>query len=78
MSDLNFNLNTVTGRINSNIFKLLNDNPEGMRWVDLAKELKALDETFHPKTINGCIWKLTQNYPDKVYKPEKGLFKLIK
>ena len=31
---------------------------------------------FHPKTINGCVWKLVDNFPDKVYKPEKGLFKL--
>ena len=76
MNNISFNLNNVTGRIYSNIFKLLAENPDGMRWVDLAKELKAIDENYHPKTINGCIWKLTQKYPDNIIKPEKGLFKL--
>jgi len=31
---------------------------------------------FHPKTINGCVWKLVEKFPEKVYKPEKGLFML--
>jgi hypothetical protein len=57
---------------------LLDKNPEGIRWVDLASMIKQLDPSLHPKTVNGIIWKLTYKFSDKVYKPEKGLFRLLK
>ncbi len=66
---------TITGRINSKALALLDDAPEGIRWVDLSRLLKEHDPTFHPKTINGCVWRLVENFPDRVYKPEKGLFR---
>lgn len=69
---------TATEKIHKKIFELLEKHPDGMRWSDLAKKIKALDKTFHPKTINGLIWKLVEKYPDTVYKPEKGLFRLLK
>lgn len=58
--------------------ELFEQYPEGMRWVDLLKEIKAADPTFHSKTVNGCVWKLTEKFPDKVYKPEKSLLRLVK
>ena len=67
---------TKTSKVYKSIFTILEQYPDGVRWVDLNKMVKEANPTFHPKTINGCVWKLTQKYPDKVYKPEKGLFKL--
>lgn len=72
------NPETITGRINLKALELLDKNPEGLRWVELLKEIKKSDSSFHPKTVNGCVWKLCEKFPDKVYKPEKGLFRLIK
>ena len=72
------NPDTKTGRIYLKIFELLEQHPDGMRWVDLAKQVRASDSTIHPKTLNGCIWKLIDTFPDKVYKPTKGLFRLVK
>jgi len=69
---------TVTGRINTKAIELLEMHPEGMRWTDLATKIKESDDSLHPKTINGCIWKLVEKFPDKVYKPSKGLFRLLK
>jgi len=69
---------TITGRINAKALKLLEQHPEGLRWSELIKEIKASDPAFHPKTVNGCVWKLTERFPDKVYKPSKGLFRLLK
>lgn len=69
---------TVTGRIYETIFKLLEEFPEGLHWSELASKIKKSDKTFHPKTVNGCIWKITEKYPDKVYKPSKGVFRLLK
>lgn len=70
--------NTVTGTIYTIIFKILNENPEGVRWTELLKLIEQTDKSLHPKTINGCVWKLVERYPDQVFKPEKGLFKLKK
>jgi hypothetical protein len=78
MTEKGLNPETKTGRIHIKILNLLNDNPEGLQWVDLAKKVQASDSSIHPKTLNGCIWKLTETFPDKIYKPEKGLFKLKK
>lgn len=72
------NNSTITGRINTKALEFLQQHPEGMRWSELISKIKASDSSFHPKTINGCIWKLVEKYPDKVYKPSKGVFRLLK
>ena len=69
---------TVTGRIYAKIFELLDEHPEGLHWSELLSKIKASDSRFHLKTVNGCVWKLIEKFPDKVYKPSKGLFRLLK
>ena len=69
---------TITGRINTMIFELLEKHPEGLRWSELLKKIEKSGQNFHPKTVNGQVWKLVNNFPDKVYKPTKGLFRLTK
>lgn len=78
MNDSRIDLSTITGRINAEALDLLDENPDGLRWVDLATKIKEADASFHPKTVNGCIWKLAEKFSDKVYKPSKGLFRLVK
>ena len=68
----------VTERINARAFELLEKHPEGLRWSELLSKIKASDPTFHPKTVNGCVWKLVERFPDRIYKPSKGLFRLLK
>lgn len=67
---------TITGQIYAKSLELLAQHPEGIRWTELKNMLEETYPDFHPKTINGCVWKLAEKYPDEVYKPEKGLFKL--
>jgi hypothetical protein len=67
----------VTERINAIALELLEKHPEGLRWSELLSKIKASDPSFHPKTVNGCIWKLVENFPDRVYKPSKGIFRLL-
>ncbi len=69
---------TITGRINAKAFELLERHPEGLRWSELLSKIRASDPGFHPKTVNGCVWKLIEKFPEKVYKPSKGLFRLLK
>lgn len=68
----------ITGQIYLTIFKLLDNNPEGIRWSELLEKINEVHPDFHPKTVNGCVWKLIEKYPDRVYKPEKGVFRLTK
>lgn len=68
----------VTERINATAFELLEKHPEGLRWTELRRAIEASDRTFHPKTVNGCLWKLVEKFPGRVYKPSKGLFRLLK
>lgn len=67
----------VTERIYATAFTLLEQHPEGLRWTDLRTRIEESDPRFHPKTVNGCVWKLVEKYPDRVYKPSKGLFRLL-
>lgn len=69
---------TITGQIYTKIFEILENNPGGIHWSELLTMIQTSFPSFHPKTINGCVWKLIEKYPDKVYKPEKGLFRLLK
>lgn len=68
----------ITAQINQTALKLLDEHPEGIRWTDLNAMIQETDKNLHPKTINGCVWRLIEKYPDQVYKPKKGLFKLRK
>jgi len=69
---------TITGRINAKALELLEQHPDGLQWSELIAKIKASDSSFHSKTVNGCIWKLLERFPDRVYKPSKGLFRLLK
>jgi hypothetical protein len=72
------NSSKVTERINATALRLLERYPEGLSWTDLRTKIEESDPSFHPKTVNGCVWKLVEKYPDEVYKPSKGLFRLTK
>ena len=72
MKNLVFNEATITGSIYKYIFDVLSKNPSGIQWKELDSLIQAEFPDYHPKTINGCIWKLTDKYADYVHKPEKG------
>lgn len=69
---------TTTGRIYAKAVEFLEQNPEGLHWGEFFSKIIESDSSFHPKTVNGCIWKLVEKFPDKVYKPSKGLFRLLR
>lgn len=72
------NSSKVTERINATAFMLLEEHPDGLRWSELLKMIQESDPTFHPKTVNGGVWKLIEKYPDDIYKTAEGLFRLKK
>lgn len=66
----------ITRRIRDVAFDLLKQHPEGMRWSDLIRQVSDADSSFNPNTIQGSLWDIHQRYPNRVYKPERGLFRL--
>jgi len=68
----------VTEKIKAKAFEFLEQSPEGLRYSVLRNKIQAADATFNSNTINGSIWNLDAVFPDKVYKPSKGLYRLLK
>jgi hypothetical protein len=77
-SDVGGQSGHVTHRVYATALELLDRHPEGLRWSELRSKIEASDRSLHPKTVNGCVWKLAERFPDRVYKPSKGLFRLLK
>ena len=67
----------VTEKIKDKAFELLKDNPDGLRYSELVKLISENDEKLNRNTINGSIWNLDSQFPEKVYKPSRGLFRLV-
>jgi hypothetical protein len=65
-------------RIVSKAFEILEANPEGLRYSELVRRIAASDASFKNNTIQGSVWNLQEDYPDRVYKPSRGLYRLTK
>jgi len=68
----------ITERIKAMALEFLESHPDGLRYSELHSKIQAADIGFNSNTIGGCIWNLDAIFPDKVYKPSKGLFRLLK
>ena len=69
---------TIGERIVEKAFEVLDVIPEGVRYSDLVRRVLELDSSFKPNTVNGNVWNLDERFSDRVYKPSRGLFRLIK
>ncbi|MBX7041499.1 MAG: hypothetical protein K1X85_01250 [Ignavibacteria bacterium] len=58
--------------------ELLEQIPDGIRYSQLVKMIQLNDHRFKKNTISGAIWNLDEVSAEFVYKPDRGLFKLIK
>jgi hypothetical protein len=65
-------------RIIDKAFEVLEANPEGVRYSELVRQIAASDHSFNTNTIAGNVVDLQEQYPDRVYKPARGLFRLTK
>ncbi len=64
-------------RIVKTAFSLLKERPDGIRYSELVRMVQKADDSFKVNTIHGNVWDLDQKYPAKVYKPSRGLFRLV-
>ena len=68
---------TITGQIRKIAFDILEKRPEGIRYSELRRNILEINSSFNPNTISGATWDLDVQYPDKIYKPDRGVFRLI-
>ncbi len=64
--------------ITKQALKLLEETPNGIRYMQLVKSIKQSSPKIPINTIHATIWNLDQRIPKLVYKPEKGLFRHTK
>jgi hypothetical protein len=63
-------------RIDLAAFDLLRQHPDGLRYQDLRRRVSQ-DGGFNLNHVGGRVWNLDQRFPDKVYKPSRGLYRLL-
>lgn len=69
---------TITGQIRKIALEVLEEKPEGIRYSDLKRKILEQNNSFNPNTISGATWDLEATFPDKIYKPDRGVFRLLK
>jgi len=69
---------TIAERISAKAFASLEAAPEGLRYSDLVRAVMVADGSFKQNTVHGNIWNFDERFPDRVYKPSRGLFRLTK
>ena len=58
--------------------ELLADKPDGLRYQELRRAIQTVNPTFNFNTISGAMWDLEASFPKEVYKPDRGIFRLLK
>lgn len=71
-------MTTIGERITEKAFEVLERTPEGVRYSELVREILNLESSFKQNTVHGTVWNLDERFPDRVYKPSRGLFRLTK
>jgi hypothetical protein len=67
----------IRERIRTLAFEILLANPQGLRYSDLHRRIRQADPDLKASTVNTSIWNLDTTHPERVYKPVKGLFRLL-
>ena len=57
---------------------VLSEEPNGLRYTELVNKVHEILTNFPKNTIHGTIWNIETRCPKEIYKPSRGIFKLIK
>jgi hypothetical protein len=69
---------TKKERITADALKLLETHHDGLRFSELVKKIQEIYPNESYGNFTGSIWNLDARFPDKIYKPARGLFRLTK
>jgi len=65
-------------KIRSKALELLEKNLNGIRYSELVRTISKEFPEIPINTVHGAIWDIDRKFPDKVYKPARGIFRLVK
>ena len=68
---------SIRDRIRTIAFEQLGRHPEGLRFSHLIREIGLVDPKLNASTIKTVVWILDRVSADQVYKPRRGLFRLV-
>lgn len=68
----------ITQRIKHKALELLEQSRLGLRYSELRDKILQSDNSLKSNTVGANIWNLDALFPTIVYKPSKGLFRLLK
>jgi hypothetical protein len=54
--------------------KIIADNPRGIRYAELVRQISALHPETEKRTIGATVPDLATRFPDEITKPSRGLF----
>ena len=66
---------TKKERITKKAIEILKSNPDGVHYSELMRKIHEEFQNIPENTIAGTIWNLDTRFPDKVYKPARGVFR---
>lgn len=69
-------MGTSKEKIIDKAVSFLKDNPLGLRYSELVKNISDIYPSIPVNTIHGTVWNLDAQFPEKIYKPSRGLFRL--
>ena len=69
---------TIRERSRAAALTRLAESREGVRYSELVKAVLDTDPEFKVAAIRANVWNLHEVYPDEVYKPSRGLFRLTR
>jgi hypothetical protein len=64
-------------QIRSAALELLAGHPQGLRYSQLVRHVSKLNPAFNNKTVSNVVWSLDTVLPEHVYKPSKGVYRLV-
>lgn len=68
----------IVKQILNTALQILDSFPNGLRYKDLNKKIIEHNPSFNYNTVRTATWDLDVKEPSKVYKPDRGIFKLVK
>jgi hypothetical protein len=76
-SDSAIQSQNVGSRIRAVSLELLGGHPQGLRYSQMVRHVLKLNPAFNNKTVSNVVWSLDAVLPERVYKPSKGVYRLL-
>ena len=68
----------ATDKIRKKAFEIIGASENGIRYSELINLIRNVYPNDPKGTVTGAVWNLDAKFPNDIYKPARGLFKLTK